>query len=245
MNNSHLIKYFSVRTDLLANGAQSRLHIAGATFSDSGNYTCMMGRTAKTQIELQIIPGIASLFLLFIRKLFNTTNMVFVCCFLKYMQHGNHMNLDANITKLCVMVWSIAKLTFGAFHTTDWVSIQLLQITSHRNDMVKLRSLRHSSSRIVKTAFQLMTETWLAFSASILRVLTTRIVKSPRSYENIQVLFYVLFLLFSENITTPIPRLTKETAFDLVMFCFMLSLNRNLLCFVCFTNIVLFAHSRH
>jgi len=47
----------SVRTDLLANGAQSRLHIAGATFSDSGNYTCMMGRTAKTQIELQIIPG--------------------------------------------------------------------------------------------------------------------------------------------------------------------------------------------
>eukprot|EP00092_Neocalanus_flemingeri_P023121 GFUD01025069.1.p1 GENE.GFUD01025069.1~~GFUD01025069.1.p1 ORF type:complete len:285 (-),score=28.62 GFUD01025069.1:159-1013(-) len=47
----------SVRTDLLANGAQSRLHIAGATFTDSGNYTCMMGRTAKTQIELQIIPG--------------------------------------------------------------------------------------------------------------------------------------------------------------------------------------------
>jgi len=47
----------SVRTDLLANGAQSRLHIAGATFPDSGNYTCMMGRTAKTQIELQIIPG--------------------------------------------------------------------------------------------------------------------------------------------------------------------------------------------
>jgi len=47
----------SVRTDLLASGAQSRLHIAGATFTDSGNYTCMMGRTAKTQIELQIIPG--------------------------------------------------------------------------------------------------------------------------------------------------------------------------------------------
>ena len=33
------------------------VYIAGATFSDSGNYTCMMGRTAKTQIELQIIPG--------------------------------------------------------------------------------------------------------------------------------------------------------------------------------------------
>lgn len=47
----------SVRTDLLASGAQSRLHIAGATFGDSGNYTCMMGRTARTQIELQIIPG--------------------------------------------------------------------------------------------------------------------------------------------------------------------------------------------
>ena len=119
MNNSHLIKYFSVRTDLLANGAQSRLHIAGATFSDSGNYTCMMGRTAKTQIELQIIPGITSLFL-FILKLFNPTNMVFVCYFLKYMQRGNHMNLDANIREPCVMVWSIAKLTFGAFQTLTW-----------------------------------------------------------------------------------------------------------------------------
>ena len=39
------------------NGAQSRLHIAGATYSDSGNYTCMMGRTARAVIELQIIPG--------------------------------------------------------------------------------------------------------------------------------------------------------------------------------------------
>ena len=48
---------FSVRTDLLVSGAQSRLHIAGATFADSGNYTCMMGRTAKAVIELQIIPG--------------------------------------------------------------------------------------------------------------------------------------------------------------------------------------------
>merc|ERR1719367_2015236 len=47
----------SVRTDLLASGAQSRLHIAGATFSDSGNYTCMMGRTASLRLELQIIPG--------------------------------------------------------------------------------------------------------------------------------------------------------------------------------------------
>jgi len=47
----------SVRTDLLVNGAQSRLHIAGASYSDSGNYTCMMGRTARAVIELQIIPG--------------------------------------------------------------------------------------------------------------------------------------------------------------------------------------------
>ena len=29
--------FFSVRTDLLVNGAQSRLHIAGATYTDSGN----------------------------------------------------------------------------------------------------------------------------------------------------------------------------------------------------------------
>ena len=46
-----------MRTDLLVNGAQSRLHIAGASDSDSGNYTCMMGRTARAVIELQIIPG--------------------------------------------------------------------------------------------------------------------------------------------------------------------------------------------
>ena len=46
-----------MRTDLLVNGAQSRLHIAGAAYSDSGNYTCMMGRTARAVIELQIIPG--------------------------------------------------------------------------------------------------------------------------------------------------------------------------------------------
>ena len=30
------ITNFSVRTDLLVNGAQSRLHIAGATYTDSG-----------------------------------------------------------------------------------------------------------------------------------------------------------------------------------------------------------------
>lgn len=65
-----------MRTDLLVNGAQSRLHIAGATYTDSGvtkcfyqnelllnliimigNYTCMMGRTASLRLELQIIPG--------------------------------------------------------------------------------------------------------------------------------------------------------------------------------------------
>jgi len=47
----------SVRTDLQVSGAQSRLHIAGATYTDSGNYTCMMGRTARAVVELQIIPG--------------------------------------------------------------------------------------------------------------------------------------------------------------------------------------------
>ena len=54
---THWVLHSSVRTDLLVNGAQSRLHIAGAAYSDSGNYTCMMGRTARAVIELQIIPG--------------------------------------------------------------------------------------------------------------------------------------------------------------------------------------------
>ena len=37
-NFQKILKYtlFSVRTDLLVNGAQSRLHIAGATYTDSG-----------------------------------------------------------------------------------------------------------------------------------------------------------------------------------------------------------------
>ena len=55
--NNNILHLFSVRTDLLVNGAQSRLHIAGATYTDSGNYTCMMGRTASLGLELQIIPG--------------------------------------------------------------------------------------------------------------------------------------------------------------------------------------------
>ena len=48
--------YCSVKTDLLKDGAVSRLYIARASKTDSGNYTCGM-RNAQTSVTVHILNG--------------------------------------------------------------------------------------------------------------------------------------------------------------------------------------------
>jgi len=48
----------SVETNLMSEGATSKLKMKGAQARDSGNYTCtMMGMQATTSVELNIQPG--------------------------------------------------------------------------------------------------------------------------------------------------------------------------------------------
>lgn len=47
----------SVKTSLNPAGAVSRLYIANANRSDSGNYTCSLGDTAKTTIAVHVLNG--------------------------------------------------------------------------------------------------------------------------------------------------------------------------------------------
>ena len=62
---SYLEFYCSVKTDLLKDGAISRLFIAFASKRDSGNYTCSM-RNAQASVVVHILDGKLS-------KYFNTT----------------------------------------------------------------------------------------------------------------------------------------------------------------------------
>lgn len=48
--------FFSVKTDLLKNGAISRLNIAFASKSDTGNYTCNM-RSAQASVMVHVLNG--------------------------------------------------------------------------------------------------------------------------------------------------------------------------------------------
>ena len=48
--------FFSVKTDLLKDGAVSRLYIARASKRDSGNYTCGM-RNAQASVIVHILNG--------------------------------------------------------------------------------------------------------------------------------------------------------------------------------------------
>jgi hypothetical protein len=51
-----LISLYSVKTDLLKNGAISRLSIAFASKSDTGNYTCSM-RSAQASVMVHVPNG--------------------------------------------------------------------------------------------------------------------------------------------------------------------------------------------
>lgn len=46
-----------MKTSLNPAGAVSRLYIANANRSDSGNYTCSLGDTAKTTIAVHVLNG--------------------------------------------------------------------------------------------------------------------------------------------------------------------------------------------
>ena len=54
---NNCIKSPILRKSLFVLYKNGNIVVTSGTFQDSGNYTCMMGRTARTQIELQIIPG--------------------------------------------------------------------------------------------------------------------------------------------------------------------------------------------
>ncbi|KAI5722222.1 hypothetical protein M8J76_005543 [Diaphorina citri] len=47
----------SVKTDMLHNGAKSRLFIANAVATDSGNYTCSLAENAATVVTVHVLNG--------------------------------------------------------------------------------------------------------------------------------------------------------------------------------------------
>ncbi|KAL4091062.1 hypothetical protein QTP88_025803 [Uroleucon formosanum] len=47
----------SVKTDILTNGAKSRLFIANAQTSDSGKYTCSLTDIASTSVTVHVLNG--------------------------------------------------------------------------------------------------------------------------------------------------------------------------------------------
>ncbi|XP_039281874.1 zwei Ig domain protein zig-8 isoform X10 [Nilaparvata lugens] len=47
----------SVKTDIVSDGAKSRLFIANASPADSGNYTCSLGEMAATSILVHVLNG--------------------------------------------------------------------------------------------------------------------------------------------------------------------------------------------
>ncbi|XKL68105.1 hypothetical protein PGB90_003596 [Kerria lacca] len=46
-----------VKTEILPDGAQSRLFVANAKTSDSGNYTCSLADVAATYVTVQVLNG--------------------------------------------------------------------------------------------------------------------------------------------------------------------------------------------
>ena len=82
--------FFSVKTDLLKDGAISRLFIAFASKRDTGNYTCSM-RNAQASVFVHILDG---------KQLHQITCRWFSFGICKYNRVINHMtsyNLSALI----------------------------------------------------------------------------------------------------------------------------------------------------
>lgn len=49
--------YFSVKTDIMDDGAMSRLFIANSNQHDSGNYTCSLGDIAHASVAVVVLNG--------------------------------------------------------------------------------------------------------------------------------------------------------------------------------------------
>lgn len=54
---SNHLKCYSVKTEILPDGAQSRLFVANAKPTDSGNYTCSLADVAATYVSVQVLNG--------------------------------------------------------------------------------------------------------------------------------------------------------------------------------------------
>lgn len=54
----HLLTFrFSVKTDLRAGGAISRLYIANANRRDSGNFTCALAEVTQATVLVHVLNG--------------------------------------------------------------------------------------------------------------------------------------------------------------------------------------------
>ena len=51
------LECYSVKTEILPDGAQSRLFVANARPIDSGNYTCSLADVAATYVTVQVLNG--------------------------------------------------------------------------------------------------------------------------------------------------------------------------------------------
>ena len=100
-----------------------------------------MGRTAKTQIELQIIPGITLFFVFRMFELFNLTNMLFVCYFVELYAAlptlQSHESWCKHHRAVCDGAVN-CKFDFRCISNIDLVSIESIQIPSYRIHMVNL-----------------------------------------------------------------------------------------------------------
>ncbi|CAH1396571.1 unnamed protein product [Nezara viridula] len=57
MNNFFLDGCYSVKTDILPDGAKSQLYIANVGSTDSGNYSCSLGEDTMTWVSVAVITG--------------------------------------------------------------------------------------------------------------------------------------------------------------------------------------------
>lgn len=68
-----------MKTDILTNGAKSRLFIANANTLDSGNYTCALADIASTYVYVHVLNGKSMIkhFIIVYMFLYRVSSLVF------------------------------------------------------------------------------------------------------------------------------------------------------------------------